>query len=159
MYPLVAVAPVLIEHEREGEEDDADELVEEYLEEETEDAVVLFLTTEKEDANATYGEENANADDRNCLFHLSVVLFVEHGGILACSTYRSINRQKQPLSRLADCLHDAQMEFVLLIGVDAKFGERLFLCHGAAPTVEIVVDCLFVGVVGTLVVAELLAEG
>lgn len=129
------------------------------MEDETEDALVLFLAKDEEDGDAAYGEEDADADDGYCLFHFSVVLLVEHGGTLACSTYRSINRQKQPLRRLADWRHEAQMGFGLLIGIDAKTVEHLFFVDGATPAVEVVVDGTLVGVVGALVVAVSLAEG
>ena len=102
VYKAVVAAPVLIEHEREDEEDDADKFVDDEVEDEAEDALVLFFAEDEEDGDAANGEEYADADDGNCLFHLSDVLFVEHGGTLACSTYRLISRQKQPLSRLAD---------------------------------------------------------
>ena len=157
--PAVAVAPVLVEHERKNEEDDAHEFVDDDAEEEAEDGVALFFAEDEECGNAAYREEDADADDGYCLFHLSVVLLVEHGGTLACSTYRSINRQKQPLRRLADWRHDAQMGLGLLIGIDAKTVERFFFGYGAAPAVEVVVYCTLVGVVGTLVVAVSLAEG
>lgn len=159
MDPAVVAAPVLIEHERENEEDDTDKLVDDEAEEEAKDAFVLFFAEDEEDGDAAYGEEDADADDGYCLFHFVVVLLVEHGGTLACSTYRSINRQKQPLRRLADWRHEAQMAFGLLIGVDAKTVERFFFGYGAAPAVEVVVDGTLVGVVGALVVAVSLAEG
>lgn len=150
---------MFIEHEREAKEDDTDELVDDEVKEKTEDALVLFFSEDEENGDAAYGEEDADADDGYCLFHFSVVLLVEHGGTFACSTYRFINRQKQPLRRLADWRHEAQMAFGLLIGIDAKFVERLFFVYGAAPTVEVFIDGTLVGVGGALVVAVCLAEG